>query len=561
MDKQGAVFNTANCGVIFAVFLIISVPLLLYQNSAFDSIWSYRKVNQAFPEDSLPTEIAPEIAPSSSQPARTKDETLENPKNVSSPSQTPNSKNLKNHTKPISPNTSTSSNKHLDGLLPLGFDDRSCLSRYSTHLYRKPSPHKPSPRLLSKLRAYERLHRHCGPKSSHYKPNRPNHTSDCNYIVWFPVNGLGNRMISLAATFLYAILTNRVLLVAFESEMSGVFCEPFLNSSWKLPHDFPHRHRIEELPTYARLVKPLIGSRNAAKLANSIHVPPFLYVDLQHHREENERFFHCGEGQTILARAQFLFMRSDQYFAPSLFMVPSFEAELDAMFPDRDAVFHHLGRYLYSPSNEAWWRITRFYKANLSKADKKVGIQVRVFAHKVTPAKTVTGQILSCGVRNNVLPEVGNKTSVSMAVMVTSLHEEYSKGLRGIYEAAGEAVHVYQPSHEEVQRFNNNSHHVKALTEMYLLSLCDELVTSGQSTFGYVAQSLGAIKPWIMYKTVGTKFRDPPCKKALSMEPCFHFPPRFDCQRRIGVEHMSSVFPHMRRCEDIGSGLKMVAEA
>lgn len=394
-------------------------------------------------------------------------------------------------------------------------------------------------------------------------------TAECNYIVWLPANGLGNRMISLAATFLYAVLTNRVILVAFESDMSGVFCEPFLNSTWRLPLDFPHRHRIDGLPTYERLVKQVVGIDNATKLANSMAIPPFLFVNLQHRREEYEKFFHCSEGQMILQRVPFLIMRSDQYFGPSLFMVPSFKRSLNAMFPEKDTVFHHLGRYLYHPSNEAWRQITQFVKATFSKKDKKLGIQVRVFAAKLTPSKTITEQILACTQKNNILPKVDqrketitskNDTSNSMAVLVTSLHKEYSENLRAFYKTE-EAVRVYQPSHEEVQRFNNNTHHVKALTEMYLLSLCDELVTSGQSTFGYVAQGLGGLKPWIMRKTVGTRFWDPPCEKALSMEPCFHYPPKYDCERRIEVEHISSVFPYMRRCEDIGTGLKMVIEA
>ncbi|KAI9084496.1 hypothetical protein K1719_033484 [Acacia pycnantha] len=41
-----------------------------------------------------------------------------------------------------------------------------------------------------------------------------------------------SRMITLAASFLYAILTDRVLLVRFGSDMVGLFCEPFPNSSW-----------------------------------------------------------------------------------------------------------------------------------------------------------------------------------------------------------------------------------------------------------------------------------------------------------------------------------------
>lgn len=61
-------------------------------------------------------------------------------------------------------------------------------------------------------------------------------------------------------------------------------------------------------------------------------------------------------------------------------------------------------------------------------------------------------------------------------------------------------VSVHQPSHEEFQRFGVRSHDSKAWAEIYLLSLTDVLITTSQSTFGYVAQGLGGLRPWVMYK-------------------------------------------------------------
>ncbi|XP_004517142.1 galactoside 2-alpha-L-fucosyltransferase-like, partial [Cicer arietinum] len=111
--------------------------------------------------------------------------------------------------------------KLLDGLLASRFDDASCISRLQFHLYRKVSPHKPSSYLISKLRNYEKTHRMCGPNSRafnksmtkilHSKNNKGGATM-CKYLIWTPSNGLGNQMISMVATFLYALLTNRVLL-------------------------------------------------------------------------------------------------------------------------------------------------------------------------------------------------------------------------------------------------------------------------------------------------------------------------------------------------------------
>lgn len=62
----------------------------------------------------------------------------------------------------------------------------------------------------------------------------------------------------------------------------------------------------------------------------------------------------------------------------------------------------------------------------------------------------------------------------------------------------GDIIGVFQPSHEEQHHTDETLHDRKAWAEMYMLSLCDVLVTSARSTFGYGAQGLGGLKPWIL---------------------------------------------------------------
>ncbi|KAJ6414515.1 hypothetical protein OIU84_003505 [Salix udensis] len=106
-------------------------------------------------------------------------------------------------------------NKFLTNFLLPGHDKGSCLSRYESVVYRKPSSHKPSPYLLSKLRKYEILHKLCGPYTESYNKTLEQlksgrnviSTTDCNYLVYTPLSGLGNRMLTIASAFLYALLT------------------------------------------------------------------------------------------------------------------------------------------------------------------------------------------------------------------------------------------------------------------------------------------------------------------------------------------------------------------
>ncbi|KAJ6350584.1 hypothetical protein OIU78_006692 [Salix suchowensis] len=466
--------------------------------------------------------------------------------------------------------------KLLGGLLADGFDEAACASRYSSFLYRKISLHKPSSYLISRLRSYEDLHKRCGPNTQSYNKALKQLKSgkkimgltDCNYIVWISFSGLGNRILSLASTFLYALLTNRVLLVDQGKDMADLFCEPFPDKSWLLPRDFPLIDQFDSLNQNSPNCHGNMLKNNVIN-SSAMSKPSYIYLHLVHDYGDHDKLFFCDGDQSFLENVPWLIMKTDNYYVPSLFLIPSFETELRNLFPEKATVFHHLGRYLFHPSNHVWGLITRYYRTYLAKADERIGIQIRIFDSRRGPFKHVMDQILSCTLKEKLLPAVDMQDSVVnpsenaklKAVLVTSLLSGYSEDLRNMYwehpTMTGEVVGVYQPSHEEFQQTEKQMHNRKAWAEMYLLSLTDVLVTSAWSTFGYVAQGLGGLRPWILYKTENDTVPDPPCHRAMSMEPCFHAPPFYDCKAKKGID-TGILVPHVRHCEDISWGLKVV---
>ncbi|KAJ8760862.1 hypothetical protein K2173_021900 [Erythroxylum novogranatense] len=475
----------------------------------------------------------------------------------------------------FSHSTEKSNEKLLGGLLTSGFDEAACASRYQSFLYRKISAYKPSPYLVSRLRNYEDLHKRCGPATQAYKSALEKIHSghklgsmDCKYVVWISYSGLGNRMLALASTFLYTLLTNRVLLVDRGNDMEDLFCEPFPEKSWLLPTNFP---LIDQFNSFDQKSPHCYGSmlKNNVVDTSTESVPSYLYLHLVHDYGDHDKLFFCDDDQSLLAKVPWLIVKTDNYFVPSIFLIPSFEEELSKLFPEKGTVFHHLGRYLFHPTNHVWGLITRYYKTYLSKADESLGLQIRVFDTRPGPLKHVMDQILACTLNQKLLPEVDMQDSFVMpienpklkAVLVTSLNSGYSENLRNMYweypAMTGEVVGVYQPSHEEYQQSEKQMHNRRAWAEMYLLSLTDGLVTSSWSTFGYVAQGLGGLKPWILVKPENDTTPDPPCRPAMSMEPCFHAPPFYDCKTKRGID-TGALVPHVRHCEDMSWGLKVV---
>ncbi|KAI4314133.1 hypothetical protein L6164_027069 [Bauhinia variegata] len=474
--------------------------------------------------------------------------------------------------------------KLLGGLLAPGFDEDSCLSRYQANLYRKALPYKPSSYLLSRLRNYEDLHRRCGPYSESYKGAlnelmvgdkniTVSREADCKYVVYIfnSKSGLGNRILAATSTFLYAILTNRVLLIDPRMDISDLFCEPFPESSWFLPENFPLMDKLDLFnQTYPNSFGKMMKNNMLNSSAESR--PSYLDVYLDHDYGLYDKLFFCDENQPFVNKVPWLILKSSQYFVPGIFLMPCFEQELSRLFPQKTTVFHHLGRYLIHPTNQVWGLITRYYQAYLANADERIGIQIRVFDGSLSPSQYITEQVLSCAMTQKLLPQVNEQKFVVpppsgkpklKAVLVTSLISGYSEVLRNMYwqnpAVTGDLVGVFQPSHEELQQTEKQSHNRKAWAEIYLLSLTDGLITTAMSTFGYVAQGLGGLKPWILYRPDGKNLTDqgPPCVKLMSSEPCFHSPTYYDCKAKRGVD-IGNVVPYVRHCEDLRVGIKIV---
>ncbi|KAF8779907.1 hypothetical protein HU200_002176 [Digitaria exilis] len=474
--------------------------------------------------------------------------------------------------------------KLLGGLLPDGLDERSCRSRYESSMYRRNTARRPSPQLIAKLRRHEELQRRCGPNTNAYRLAVEQLRSgksvvgspECKYVVSISYRGLGNRILAAASAFLYAMLTDRVLLVDPSNEMDELFCEPFPGTTWLLPRqDFPlasyTNFSINTAESYGNMLKNKVVSADTP-MTPAEKLPAFVYLHLDHDYAHEDKMFFCDDDQRLLSGVQWLVMRTDLYTVPGLFLVTAFQEELDALFPDRDAVFHHLARYLFHPSNHVWGLVTRYYRAYLARAEHLVGIQVRNFDPRHAQSPHVLRQITSCVWREKLLPEVldteehttrtpGAKSTT--AVLITSLRAWYYERIKGMYwdqaTVTGEDVSVHQPSNEGQQQFGKKSHDGRAWAEMYLLSLCDVLVTSGWSTFGYVAQGIGGLTPWVLHKQPEnlTAAPHPPCFNDVSMEPCFHAPHVYDCKMRRGLDP-GEVVPHVRHCQDVSWGLKLV---
>ncbi|KAL6614284.1 hypothetical protein ACP70R_036554 [Stipagrostis hirtigluma subsp. patula] len=484
----------------------------------------------------------------------------------------------------------TMADELLGGLLAPGFDRRSCRSRYESPQYYKYSPYKPSSYLLHKLRAYEARHRKCAPGTplyaksvEHLRSGRNAEDTECSYVVWLPFEGLGNRMLAMMSGFVYALLTDRVLLVDLPQDSTDLFCEPFPNTTWVLPPDFPvpNLFRLGWSPdaSYKNLVAKKKIMRDPAN-GTVLSVPPYVYLDLAHEARFMDKLFFCSDDQRVLAKVNWLLLYSDLYLAPALYSMPEFHGELQRMFPAKESVAHLLARYLFHPTNAVWGLITRYYTSYLAEAKQRIGVQIRMFPFATIPVDDMYNQILACSRQEHILPEVDGEEAVtignlnttdggddaaasgSTAILVASLYAEYYERIRSMYyehaAKGGVRVGVFQPSHEGRQVTGKLAHNQKALAEIYLLSFSDVLLTTGMSTFGYMSSSLAGLRPTVLSVAFHHKVPKTPCFRAVSMEPCNLEPPRAKCQGQdqgMSVDK-EDLARHVKACEDDHRGIK-----
>ena len=118
-----------------------------------------------------------------------------------------------------------------------------CWSESESHLYYQADGPKASLYLRERLSGYEKMHKKCvdilsnapylDPASSLHSETEggSEEGNDCRYVVAGLENGVGNQVLSAVSTFLFALLTNRTLLVC-KSGVLEHLCNPFPGSGW-----------------------------------------------------------------------------------------------------------------------------------------------------------------------------------------------------------------------------------------------------------------------------------------------------------------------------------------
>ncbi|KAJ7558936.1 hypothetical protein O6H91_04G062100 [Diphasiastrum complanatum] len=400
-----------------------------------------------------------------------------------------------------------------------------------------------STELQALLDSYTKMHRNCV-SWEHAKLNEmylKKLAPDCRYVVWSCTYiGLENKFLSLISSFLYALLSQRVLLVD-QADWDSLFCEPFLGSSWIAPSGLSLKNAI--FPSFSQFYDQGCGldiQEDHPECNSSV----VSVVFSENSKPSEHRFLVCPSAIASVRNVPILsFQNSNQYFAVGFFLNPVLRPVLEALFPEHN-VFHLLSGFLLNPSQPVWEKVKNFYAMNLANSTRKIGVQLREFKGQYRKTYDTTSYLCIrshsglCPIEIDQAREKMKKepnflalnsqeyVSVYVSLPAGGHYKQLKTSVGKIERETGQPFRVFTQEADGKQ-LQDVGRVQKALIDIWLLSLSDVLITSHMSIIGYIAQGLAGITPHLL-----KPWRDNPCWLSVSSDPCFHFgPKKVVCQR------------------------------
>uniref|UniRef100_A0A7I4EL71 Fucosyltransferase n=2 Tax=Physcomitrium patens TaxID=3218 RepID=A0A7I4EL71_PHYPA len=229
------------------------------------------------------------------------------------------------------------------------------------------------PYLKHVLKRYATFHRHCTEYDNLRDVYDSKKNPQCRYVMWSCTFGLGNKLMSLLSTLLYAIISQRVLLIESPG-WESLFCEPFPGSKLQVPEGFSLVEMYTSL-SFADFRKLNCGESTTKepRCIRSVVVVVFTGES----KRQDHSFLVCPTAMAAVREIPFLhFRNSNQHFAMGFFLNPALRPLLELLFPEHN-VFHMLAQFFLSPSDAVWVQIKSFYERNLQPASRNVGVQLR----------------------------------------------------------------------------------------------------------------------------------------------------------------------------------------
>ncbi|KAG2385939.1 hypothetical protein C9374_003088 [Naegleria lovaniensis] len=371
-------------------------------------------------------------------------------------------------------------------------------------------------------------------------------------------SGYGNIIMGLFSTLLYALLSNRVLLVNWEGGEVG--CHASLSQLLKNPSFLSPSHEL--VWNYGQVKQKSIEQHGCPVERwtfiekNWLHLESTVYHDRS---KPGYRYFKCCKGfaqmlpTSIYQKSEnekfnqinskdFIEIEGAQYFAPTLYADNDVYYQLFSKLEKKDKdwelrpklyqinIFSKLAPLLFKPIDLIQQKVDHFKttmlkdKTNHPESTFLLGIQVRKNEQEYLFHNTPVSIYWECAKQR--IMEIRSTSADKYKKVVVFLTSDYAPAFdeaKQFFEELqipGLTIHlVYLPQNIPKSRSVEAVQH--ALIDLYLMMDSDDLIVSEKSTYGHIIHGTAGISPLVVRKE-GRFAKNPACVRAQNSEPWFH---------------------------------------
>ncbi|KAJ5072013.1 fucosyltransferase cazy family gt37-like protein [Anaeramoeba ignava] len=308
---------------------------------------------------------------------------------------------------------------------------------------------------------------------------------NAKFVVFRAVDGLGNRLMGLVASFLFSILTDRIFIIDWPyqdghiTQVYDLMKQPLFNWDFDSVANFYDEKEIYQTAAY------------------------FDFAD-----HEDMSLFLCEDFQTKLDKYQFIFMRTNNYFSPAMMNNKFFIKKLESKFTQKQihSMFSTLGNKIIIPIDSIQAKVDDFVEKNHFHSPGKypIGIHLRnLYIH----SSLNNSWIWSCAnsILENKIQENPEMQNLEPIWFISTDNIKDKKEAKANYPDRF-------LSRDIILDRNSIEGNQESFVDMLLLSHCNDILTLyARSSFTYVSHGLADINPYVKK-----------CNHLPSSEPCFH---------------------------------------
>jgi len=318
--------------------------------------------------------------------------------------------------------------------------------------------------------------------------------SNVDYVIFDAVNGLGNRLLGLLSVTIYALVTNRILLINWKhgDNHLAYFHDLFLPLSPLNENSFYSQYSISRLRNNLRnrWINEIHSQMN---IENGMPKDWSFYFDMQILCNDYQYKLSFPKQMTLNIlnwfNPHFKWIRTDQYFLPLLTRNQRYRQTFMKLFPNGQ-IFNQLAQRILKPVEKVNLLVEDFQnKYNLTDEMITIGIHMRSWSSTTTDYIEPFEKCIQHVIQN--ITRI-NKKETKIYLYIISNNLKRRQRLEKQMSDSNKSIEILRLSAKRIMKMQYT------LAELLILSKMKHLIITSKSTFGMIAQGLANKGAWIV---------------------------------------------------------------